>query len=164
MPLYFAYGSNMDMAALQSRCPQAKALGRARLAGHRFFIMAEGFASVAPDRSTDAHGVLYDVSFGDLSSLDRYEEIGRGLYTKISQPVLRHGKAPVRALVYIGRIRAAGRPKPGYMEGVLAAAKRWDLPATYIAHLTGFCEGHAGLAAEETPIGGRAIKNGRALI
>ncbi|HEY6732614.1 MAG TPA: gamma-glutamylcyclotransferase, partial [Roseiarcus sp.] len=27
MPLYFAYGSNMDVAAMARRCPRSKALG-----------------------------------------------------------------------------------------------------------------------------------------
>jgi hypothetical protein len=30
MPLYFAYGSNMDAAAMRSRCPNSAALGTAR--------------------------------------------------------------------------------------------------------------------------------------
>ena len=32
MPLYFAYGSNMDVEGMTRRCPRAKPLGRARLA------------------------------------------------------------------------------------------------------------------------------------
>lgn len=41
MPLYFAYGSNMDREAMRVRCPNSRALGRARLARHRFFIMSQ---------------------------------------------------------------------------------------------------------------------------
>jgi gamma-glutamylcyclotransferase (GGCT)/AIG2-like uncharacterized protein YtfP len=73
MPLYFAYGSNMDTAAMRKRCPNAQALGRARLAGHRFFIMAEGFASIARDRAAEVHGVLYQLALSDIGPLDRYE-------------------------------------------------------------------------------------------
>ncbi len=31
MPLYFAYGANMDVAAMAKRCPSSKPLGLARL-------------------------------------------------------------------------------------------------------------------------------------
>ena len=46
MPLYFAYGSNMDAAAMQARCPKSRALGPARLARHRFGLMADGYATI----------------------------------------------------------------------------------------------------------------------
>ncbi|MEN9708785.1 MAG: hypothetical protein RIQ68_1193, partial [Pseudomonadota bacterium] len=49
MPLYFAYGSNMDVKAMAERCPRSTALGPARLARHRFFIMDSGWASVCAD-------------------------------------------------------------------------------------------------------------------
>ncbi|RYE82539.1 MAG: gamma-glutamylcyclotransferase, partial [Hyphomicrobiales bacterium] len=36
MPLYFAYGANMDIAAMRERCPRSTPLGLARLPRHRF--------------------------------------------------------------------------------------------------------------------------------
>ena len=56
MPLYFAYGSNMDRAAMALRCPASKPLGLARLMRHRFFIMASGYASVARDPTRCVRG------------------------------------------------------------------------------------------------------------
>ncbi|WOJ88473.1 gamma-glutamylcyclotransferase family protein [Methylocapsa polymorpha] len=135
MPLYFAYGSNMDAAAMGKRCPNAHALGRARLAGHRFFIMAEGFASIVLDRNAEVHGVLYRLALSDIGPLDRYEETERGLYRKITQPVLRASGGPVRALVYVGRSSGAGRPLPGYMDSIVCAANAWTMPRAYIASL-----------------------------
>ena len=49
MPLYFAYGSNMDEAAMRARCPKSRAVGLARLARHRFALMADGYATVVRD-------------------------------------------------------------------------------------------------------------------
>jgi len=47
MPLYFSYGSNMDVAGMAARCPRSKPLGLARLAHHRLAIMREeGMESV----------------------------------------------------------------------------------------------------------------------
>lgn len=138
MPLCFAYGSNMDRVAMAARCPHSKALGVARLQRHRFAIMPEGYANVVRDPSSTVYGVLWDVSLADMRALDSYEEVGRGLYRKVIQPVLRETGGGARALVYMGQ-GAGARPKPGYLEKVLAAARDWQLPERYIREL----EGHA---------------------
>ncbi len=135
MPLYFAYGANMDVGAMATRCPRSRPLGRARLAGHRFFIMAQGFASVAPDRSDFVHGVLWDLALADVAALDRYEEIRRGLYKKAQLPVLREPFGSARALVYVGCAGEPGAPRADYLQGVVAAARGWGLPAAYVAFL-----------------------------
>jgi len=135
MPLYFAYGSNMDAIGMGRRCPHARPLGPARLARHRFFIMAEGYASIARHPQAEVHGLLYELALADVGPLDRYEEIQRGLYKKIIQPVFRAAGGPVRALVYIGRSSREGRPAPGYMEAIIKAAKAANLPPAYIGFL-----------------------------
>jgi hypothetical protein len=89
MPLYFAYGSNMDVEAMRARCPRSTPLGAARLARHRFFIMQGGYASVMADPRRQVCGVLWDLALGDVRALDAYEDVKGGLYRKITQPVLR---------------------------------------------------------------------------
>ncbi len=133
--LYFAYAANMDVKAMAARCPQTRPLGRARLARHRLVITADGFASVAPDKRSFVHGVLFDLALADVAALDRYEEVGRGLYAKTSQLVLREPLGSVRALVYIARTREEGAPAPGYLDGVIAAARDWRLPPAYLNFL-----------------------------
>jgi gamma-glutamylcyclotransferase (GGCT)/AIG2-like uncharacterized protein YtfP len=135
MPLYFAYGSNMDRDAMQGRCPKAKPLGRASLMRHRFFIMESGFASVKRDAQGAVHGVLYDLPFADMHALDRYENVGR-LYQKITQPVVRDSAAPMRALLYVGASAQEGTPAPAYLDAIIAAARSWELPEPYIASLS----------------------------
>ena len=44
------------------------------------------------------------------------------------------GNKRVRATVYVGRTRE-GKPKPGYLETILDAARGWRLPAEYIEGL-----------------------------
>jgi gamma-glutamylcyclotransferase (GGCT)/AIG2-like uncharacterized protein YtfP len=153
--LYFAYGSNMDRNAMLALCPKSRPLGLARLAKHRIFIMEEGYASVRPDAGGFVHGVLYDLALSDVAGLDRYEEVSRGLYRKVTQPVLRMGAAPVRALIYIGRSQNGAPPRADYWQAILAAAREWDLPQAYIAHL----EALGGVASvEAVPGARRAIK------
>jgi hypothetical protein len=137
MPLYFAYGLNMDPVGMAERCPHSKPLGLARLPRHRFIVTRDGYASVIRDPREEIYGVLWDCSLGDIRTLDKFEELASGLYVKISQPVIVQGGAK-RALVYIGRSDEIGRPKPGYMETVIASAKHWALPEAYIAAMTRF--------------------------
>lgn len=135
MPHCFAYGSNMDVAAMAARCPSSKLVGVARLARHRFFIMDNGYASVARDPSRDVHGLLWDIALADMRPLDAYESVATGLYAKIPQTVILPSGGARRALVYVGGSTAPGRPRPGYMEGVLDAARKAGLPEAYLRDL-----------------------------
>jgi gamma-glutamylcyclotransferase (GGCT)/AIG2-like uncharacterized protein YtfP len=145
MPLYFAYGANMDADAMAVRCPGAKALGVARLPRHRFMITRDGYASVLRDPRMAVHGVLWELSLAHVRTLDTFEELDRGLYAKITQPVI-HGVGAKRALVYVASTAVSGPPRPGYLESVLASAEQWRLPAPYIAEMGRLLSGkrHAG--------------------
>ena len=149
MPLYFAYGSNMDVAAMARRCPRAKPLGLARLARHQLAIMREGWLTAARDPRGDVHGVLWDVAFADMRALDQYEQLASGLYAKAQQPVIGQRGAK-QALVYFGANSGPGVAAADYIAGVLAAARNWRLPATAIAQLESFAAA-AGVARSTPP-------------
>ncbi len=134
MPLTFAYGSNMDEAAMQARCPASKAIGPARLARHRFLVTSDGYATVIRDPRRTVWGVLWDLALADMPALDRYESLHTGLYAKVVQPVLTDA-GPRKAIVYVARSSRPGVPRPGYMEGVLAAARAAGLPPEYLREL-----------------------------
>ncbi len=137
MPLYFAYGSNMDEAAMRARCPRSRLIGRARLPRHRFALMAEGYATVTRAPHGDVHGLLFDLALSDMPALDRYENVAQGLYSKIVQSVLPATGAARRALVYVGARPVSGAPRilPGYLDAIVAAAKVAGLPADYVKGL-----------------------------
>lgn len=132
--LYFAYGSNMSLAPMRERCPDAQNLGPALLPQHRFVIMANGYASVMPNASTQVHGVLWRISPRDLAALDDYEDVAGGLYRKEILPVT-HGRRSVTALVYLGAETREGHPRKEYMELVIEAARENGLPDDYIQAL-----------------------------
>jgi broad specificity phosphatase PhoE len=146
MPLYFAYGANMDTAAMALRCPQSRALGVARLPRHRFIITRDGYASVLRDPMATVHGVLWDLGLGDVKVLDRFEEVDRGLYAKISQPVIAAG-GPRRALIYVGTASEPGTPRPGYLEAVIASAESWNLPEAYRREMKRFVRSAGAISA-----------------
>jgi hypothetical protein len=122
MTLYFAYGSNMNRPAMRRRCPGALAVGPAILEGYRFFVGLEGWGSVAPRAGAVVHGVLWRLTPRDIAALHAYELLHQGLY---------EGRR-VRAMIYLLRRRAPGRPRPGYVEMIAAAARGWKLPEPYV--------------------------------
>ena len=134
MPLYFAYGSNMDRAAMLQRCPASKPVGIGRLMRHRFIIFEEGYASVTRDPQRAVWGMVWDLALSDVPALDRYESLHTGLYSKVLQPIVTE-QGPRRAMVYIGRSAKPGTPLPGYMEGVIEAATHAGLPEDYVRGL-----------------------------
>lgn len=131
MTLYFAYGSNMHRAAMQARCPSARALGAAQLDGYKFFIGVDGWGSVKPSPGERVHGVLWRLTPRDLAALHAYELLHKGLYDVRYLPV-RIGARRALAMLYVLRRRSAGRPKPGYAEMCAAAARSWQLPERYV--------------------------------
>jgi hypothetical protein len=134
LPLTFAYGANMDVAGMASRCPRSKPLGVARLMRHRLVAMREGWLSVVRDPRGIVHGVLWDIAPADVAALDRFEAVGKGLYVKRLQAVVAQGGAK-RALVYFGANSGPGVLRADYAGDVIAAAQYWNLPADTLAAL-----------------------------
>jgi hypothetical protein len=133
MPLHFSYGANMDRAGMARRCPGALPLGPAILDNYRFIITADGYASVVPAAGARVHGVLWRLTPRDLKALHIFESLDSGLYRHVALPV-RIGGRRVRAGVYLGRSHE-GKPRPGYLELIIAAALDWNLPEDYVAQL-----------------------------
>jgi gamma-glutamylcyclotransferase (GGCT)/AIG2-like uncharacterized protein YtfP len=149
MTLHFAYGSNMDRAAMARRCPGATCIGRAILEDHRFFIMTEGYASVQRTPGHQVHGVLWRLTPRDLAALNAYESLHSGLYTRTMMPV-RLDERRVSALVYLGRSRSSGKPKPGYMDAVIDAARAANLPLAHVRDLQRWLPSFRGARETET--------------
>src|SRR6476659_9946356 len=131
MTLYFAYGSNMDRSAMRQRCPGARAVGPAVLDDHRFFVGIDGWGSVSASRGEVVHGVLWRLTPRDIAALHAYELLHQGLYDVRHLPVRTEGRR-VRAMIYLLRRRAFGKPRPGYVEMIAAAGRGWKLPEPYI--------------------------------
>jgi hypothetical protein len=143
MPLYFAYGANMDVGAMARRCPRSKPLGLARLERHRLAIMREGWLTAVRAPRAAVHGVLWDLALADVPALDRYEGLPKGLYAKVVQPVVAAGGAK-RAIVYFGANVGPGAPNSDYMAAIIAAARAWSLPADGIAALEALRQSRSG--------------------
>jgi hypothetical protein len=149
--LHFAYGSNMHRAVMRRHASSAEPLGIASLPDYRFVITTDGYASVEPARAHAVHGVLWRLMPRDRVGLDAWENIAGGLYSAKTLPVLAAGRR-VPVLVYLARPRGIGRPRAGYMELVLEAARAWNLPPDYMASLQRW------LPSQPLGAGGRNLK------
>lgn len=139
--LYFAYGSNMSMAVMRKHCATAQPVSVATLSDYRFVITADGYASIRRERGSTVQGVLWRVDAANIKALDDYESVATGLYARTTVRVTA-GRRRLAALVYIGRPRPDGRPRPGYLGVVADAARRWQLPTAYVERLEAFAEDH----------------------
>ncbi len=134
MPLYFAYGANMNTELMARRCPRSKPLGLARLERHRVAVMREGWLTAVRDPRSTVHGVLWDLALSDVQALDRFEGLPQGHYVKHDQPVVTKRGAR-RAIVYFGANSGPGIARPDYIADVLGAARAWPLPSEGVAAL-----------------------------
>lgn len=143
MTFYFAYGTNMDRAGMRLRCPEARAIGIASLGGWRLIVMRDGYVSISPRPGAWVHGVLWHLGSRDLAALDAYEAVDTGLYRRQVLQVL-HDAQHRWAETYIGRSDSEGRPRPGHMSLVIAAAHSWGLPAAYLDEMRQWSSTEAG--------------------
>lgn len=82
MKLYVAYGSNMDEAQMEVRCPDAKLFGKGWLPGYRLAFrgsLTGYYATIEKGESTygGVPVLLWLISDADETRLDRYEGFPR---------------------------------------------------------------------------------------
>ena len=80
-PLYFAYGSNINLDQMRYRCPDASVYGQAVLDNYDLRFRGSGVATVEPKEGACVYGLLWELTDKCEASLDRYEGYPR-LYIK----------------------------------------------------------------------------------
>ena len=126
----------MDRRQMARRCPGATILSTVTLAGWRFSITRRGVATILPDPVGRIVGVVWRLETGHADILDDYVGVNDGYYTKDWIDLSGHG----RALVYLATDSAIGRPRRGYVERILAAAKAEGFPGWHIDQLAGWVD------------------------
>ena len=140
MPLYAAYGSNLDPRRMGERCPHSPLQGTGWLVGWRLTFGGEehgwdgALATIVQDPFEQVFVALYDVTEEDVAVLDGWESADTGLYRKTRVRVDTLNGAQV-AWAYVLDAYEGGLPSASYL-GVLAdAAEAADAPADYVAAL-----------------------------
>jgi hypothetical protein len=143
MPLYFSYGSNMDVSQMLLRCPCARLLGPAQLPNHRldFTLFSQtrqcGCPDIIPQPSSSVYGALYSLSDPDLLALDTYEGVPRQKYHRITVTVLDPTHTPVKTFTYavLHKSPTTQKPSRAFLAQLLASATHLAFPADYLAFL-----------------------------
>ena len=131
---YFAYGSNLNCSQMQNRCPQAFRVGRARLDGYQFMINRQHYATVIAQPEHVVWGGLWLLAPSDEESLDRYEGVIGGFYTKAEVAVIAMSEI-TKALTYFAADSDPGYPNADYLKNILIGAKEFGLPDYYLNDL-----------------------------
>ena len=108
---YLAYGSNLSVAQMAHRCPDAKVVGKAMLKGYR--LVFRTYATIEKHKGSKTPVLVWDISEQDEKRLDRYEGYPQS-YIKEELEVRMtdlDGKKPmkIKARAYVmtkGRVKA----------------------------------------------------------
>lgn len=135
---YFAYGSNMNWPQMQRRCPSARFVCVARLAGYQFGITRHsrlrdcGTANVFPAPGKEVWGIVYDVGEDDLLRLDGFEDGYRREFLSVRDTA----GQPLSVLVYVAELEPnVPPPNAEYKRLIIEGAKHWGISAMYLGLL-----------------------------
>ena len=140
MPLYAAFGSNMDPRRMSERCPHSPLRSTGWLVGWRLTFGGEehgwdgALPTIVEDPLEQVFVAVYDVTDEDVSHLDALESADTGLYRKIRVRVHTLDGDKL-CWVYVLDGYEGGLPSARYL-GVLAdAAEAAGAPQDYVREL-----------------------------
>jgi gamma-glutamylcyclotransferase (GGCT)/AIG2-like uncharacterized protein YtfP len=126
---YFAYGMNTNIKEMAQRCPDAKNLGHARLAGYRFRFA--GHADIVPHANGLVEGVLWEITDRCLTALDNLE--GFPYYYDRKEVTVVTDTGVEEALVYyMTEGMPEGMPSTGYRDMVMDGYTQNHIPVNQI--------------------------------
>ena len=137
---YLAYGSNLNMAQMQWRCPGAVPLGTAEISGYRLLFKGSRTGSYLTIEKADGFSVpvgVWAVTEADESRLDRYEGYP-AFYYKTEMDITYTGlvskkQRKVRAFVYImHEDRPFGLPSRFYTSTCMEGYKSFGFDSRYL--------------------------------
>jgi hypothetical protein len=142
--LYAAYGSNLDPERMAIRAPHSPLRGTGWLQGWRLTFGGEDVSWEGPlgtvvEAVDDPEGhqvyvALYDLTDGDVESLDKWEGVDIGLFRKLKVRV-QTLDGDVGAWIYVLDAYEGGLPSARYLGMIADAAEAGGAPDDYVAEL-----------------------------
>ncbi|MEA5026009.1 hypothetical protein SDC9_46465 [bioreactor metagenome] len=131
--LCIAYGSNLNLPHMASRCPTAKVIGASEIKDYELLFRGgreRSIATVEPLKGSRVPVLVWSLQERDLQALDRYEGYPHLYRKEILNLELKGGT--LSAMVYVmNEVRPYGSPSDYYlnaiMEGYHAAGFDTDL-------------------------------------
>lgn len=142
---YFAYGSNLLIEQMVSRCSQSLPFMQGILRDHKLVYKANpsgrGVADVIPSKGNKVYGAVYEVTREDLKKLDKYE--GRPTVYDRHTIKVETRKGMIKCIVYLMQPQYKYKlPEVDYFKKIFNGYGDWALPQK---HLT---EGYAAFKKE----------------
>jgi AIG2 family protein len=140
VPLYAAFGSNLDPRRMGERCPHSPLRTTGWLTGWRLTFGGEdhgwdgALATIVEDPLEQVFVGVYDVTDEDAAHLDVLESADTGLYrkTKVRVSTL---LGELLAWTYVLDAYEGGLPSASYLGIIADAAEAADAPADYVKAL-----------------------------
>jgi len=144
MPLYFAYGSNLDVQQMQHRCAETvRLVAPGCLRGYTLVFNAYssswggGVADVVVAPQREVWGLVYDISPAGLEHLDVYEGYPH-LYTRFQGTIDTSGSVLSAVWIYtVVHKQEFIPPSQAYLSILQRAARCFDFPEAYRVFLDG---------------------------
>ena len=163
-PLYFAYGSNINLDQMQYRCPDATVYGQAVLDNYDLRFRGSGVATVEPKEGACVYGLLWELTDKCEASLDRYEGYPR-LYIKQTLEVRTFDGQRVPVMAYIMNpelhLKPSLPPRDYYL-GIKAGYEQNGLPVGCLKYAFKNCLKECGMEPYSKKVQAKASqKNSR---
>lgn len=133
---YFAYGSNMNLEIMRSRCGEENFIGfsNSYLDNYTFYFYGRGFANIKELKGDKVYGVLYKINDSCLKGLDRSEGYPN-LYQR-REVKIQNNFGNFNAQVYIvENDDTKSNPSDSYFESITSGATQYSLPENYIEYI-----------------------------
>jgi gamma-glutamylcyclotransferase (GGCT)/AIG2-like uncharacterized protein YtfP len=98
MRYYFAYGSNLNLAQMKSRCLEAKVIGTTVLNDYQ--LVFKTHLDVVPKKDSTVPIGIFFISSSDEAALDRYEGVEAKYYEK-KEITVEFGNQKITGLIYV---------------------------------------------------------------
>jgi gamma-glutamylcyclotransferase (GGCT)/AIG2-like uncharacterized protein YtfP len=140
VPIYAAYGSNLDPSRMSERCPHSPLRSTGWLTGWRLTFGGEehgwdgALVTIVQDPFEQVFVALYDVTDEDMAALDELESADSGLYRKTKVRVATMSGSHL-ALAYVLDAYEGGLPSASTLGIIADAAEAADAPTDYVAEL-----------------------------
>jgi hypothetical protein len=144
---YFAYGSNMSLEQIKDRCPSCEFKGVVVLNGKKVVCnklsknKIDHFAGLVDSPTDQVMGVLYQLSFKDISYLDGKE---KGYHRNAGEFLVEEigtGR-PIDCFTYlVTNPVTPHRPTAEYLERILKGCRDHKLPLEYMEKIQAWFDG-----------------------
>ena len=139
---YIAYGSNLNVGQMKSRCPDARIIGTSVIKDYRLMFKGSktgSYLTIEQAKGCQVPVGVWSVSESDERNLDFYEGVPTFYYKKeMLLPIkgIISGKIRNRKVfVYImHEDRLLGTPSPSYLRTCLSGYKSFEFNPDYLFH------------------------------